>query len=325
MDLQRLVALAESIELGVRTLKTGPMAGMQVRWGKHLRTKPFGVEGVTHSRGQMQIKDPKTKASMFIERSKEAYAQGVEEHGWVGGKHAYIANVGLPKKYRALPGNKAADVFAGGKAAEKIKAGVFGHFDKRGITASTIAGAYESTGAAARAEGTHGLVKMYQKRGFKIDKHDLPNDWNVPMKRTPGAGKQKPIGEKGFGNLMGRIRSRARSEAIKGIGENLKPLAAPAAVLAGTGAAVGVTAHKAHHEGEHQETAKKALKPAVIAGAAIAGGAIHPFVRHAQDLRDAGRWAGLGGNAVRVGIGKRLAGRGRVGDFIARQALRGFV
>ena len=235
----------------------------------------------------MQIKDPKTKASMFIERSKKAYAEGAEKDGWIGGKHAYIANVGdLPKKYRALPGNKAADVFAGGKAAEKIKAGVFGHFDKGpspkqpnrvGITVLDHRGRVRDARTRRLArKATHGLVKMYQKRGFKIDKHDLPNDWNVPMKRTPGGGASiSRLAKRDSGNLMGRIRSRARSRSDRRASGRISsrsrlPLRS---WLERVRRWVSPRTRRITRAST-KRTAKKALKPAVIAGAAIAGGAL---------------------------------------------------
>jgi len=314
----KFAALADVIELGMRAIRSGPMAGQIARWGRHLPANlPHGTMGT--GQGIYQIHDPATKAAMTIERSRKAYAEGAEN--WVGGKHAYIANIHLPKKNRAT--------MAGGKSLGKMTKGVFDHFDKRGIHASTLAGAYERQTISARAADTHGLVQSYQKRGFKIDSSGpLPNDWNVPMRRRPNAPKaRRPISEKAYEGRMARLRGVSIGYSSAEIRANMRPLAAPAATLAGAGAAVGGTAYAAHREGPQQEPARRALVPGMIAGAAVAGGAAG---RIAAQLKATGRETVDHGIAVaqaaRVNAGKAIARRsGRAAQFVGRQLLRGVV
>ena len=89
----RLIALAaklEMIELGVRSIKTGKMAGQVVRWGKHLPSKmPAGFTG--NVEGTMHISDPATKASMLVQRGIDKLASNTTR--WQGGRRAYIAKV----------------------------------------------------------------------------------------------------------------------------------------------------------------------------------------------------------------------------------------
>jgi hypothetical protein len=313
----KFAALADVIELGMRAIRSGPMAGQIARWGRHLPANlPHGTMGT--GKGIYQIHDPATKATMTIERSRKAYSEGAEN--WVGGKHAYIANIHLPKKNRAT--------MAGGKSLGKMTKGVFDHFDKRGIHASTLAGAYERQTISARAADTHGLVQSYQKRGFKIDSSGpLPNDWNVPMRRRPNAPKGNPVSAGRFEGHMARLRRGSIDRSATAIKEHTRPLAAPAATLAGAGAAVGGTAYAAHREGPQQEPARRALVPGMIAGAAVAGGAAGRIVGQIRATgRDTVDHAIAVAQAARVHAGKVMARRaGRGAQLIGRQLLTGVV
>ena len=319
---QRLQALGSLIELGMRTIKSGPMAGQIARWGRHLPAPdkmPHGtLRPYDNPLGIYQVHDPAPKATMTIERSGKAYGESPEN--WSGGKHAYIANIHLPKNQRAT--------MAGGKSLGKMTKGVFDHFDKRGIHASTLAGAYERPTITGRAKDTHGLVQSYQKRGFKIDSSGLlPNDWNVPMRRRPNAPKGHPISAPAYEGRMARLRGASIRRSSAEIRANTRPLLAPAATLAGTGAAVGGTAVAAHREGPQQEPARHSLVPGMIAGAAVAGGAAGRIVGQIRATgRDTVNHAIAVAQAARVNAGKAMARRaGRGAQLIGRQLLRGVV
>ena len=342
----KFAALADVIELGMRTIKSGPMAGQVARWGRHLpKTMPHGTMApYGQTTGVLQIHDPATKASMTIERSRRAYAANPER--WVGGREAYIANIQIPKKYRPRTGRDGkllnpAEAMTGGRSLAKLNKGVFDHYDGkrvlggqdvvlkgRQVRTSTIAGAYEGKTVAEKAAGTHGLVHSYQKqRGYKIDTQGqgLANDYNVAMRRRPGAAKaRRPLSEGAYGRYMARLRTASSNTSKAQLRENMRPMLAPAATLAGAGAVAGGTAIAARHD---NEPAKKALVPGMIAGALVGGGAAARLGGH---LRDTGRntldhLAGLG-QVARVDLGKAIARRsGRGSQWVARRLLTGLV
>lgn len=299
-------------EFGVRTLKTGQI----VRWGKHLpKNLPIGYTGT--GKGTYQILDKPTKSVMLVQRGREGMAEDPTK--WWKHKYSYISDLNVPKKYRGT--------IEGGKALAKMTGTVLGHFDKAGVRAATTAGAYEAGTVAERQAQTHGLVRGYQKRGFRMTSGtSVNNEWNVGMTRPPGAKPIKPISAARFNTYAEKSRLRAAKREGAEVREHLKPLVPGVGTLA-TGAGIAGTAYEAHREdGKHKETAKKLLLPAVGVGGLVAGIKAPALYKHLRENS-----YNLGAAAVervtsqRLRIGKRLSlAGGRFLPAVGKHLLRGF-
>ena len=320
----RVVALAarlQTTEFGVHTIKTGKMAGQVVTWGKHLPAKmPFG--STANRAGTMQVTDPVTKATMTIQRGIDKLATNTTR--WQGGRRAYIANINIPQAHR--------NTFAGGKSLQKMTKGVFEHMDHRGISATTLAGAYEKRGSEARIAGTHALVQGYQKRGFKIDSHaGIPNSWNVPMTRKPGATPVKPMSRPRYEGYMGRQRDKYYDAAKAHLKDRFSAIVPGAATAAGA-AAIGGTAVVAETKNKHQDAGKKILLPALAAGGVVAGIRAKKLGDHFAGLggvrknaREMAGSVGLMASMGRIGPGRALAANKGVRGAAGKALLRGLL
>jgi len=321
-----LSARGRVVELGVRTMKSGPLAGLVVRWGKDLPSSrgflklPHGSTAGDY-RGVMQIVDPETKAVMTVQRGRDKLA--TEPGRWWQKKRAYIANVRVPAKHRKT--------MAGGRALQKMTGGLFAHYDRRGISATTIAGAYERKLPGDRIADTHALVSGYQKRGFRIDARGdaLSNEWNVQMTRSPGARKVRPISRPKFDRYMQAQRENVRGTAREQLREVKGPVGRGAAVAAaGTVPLAGAGVARRSEDERVSGAGRAAMLPAAVA-AGVAAGAGARRIRRGLGEGGAKRLAAHGAawvNVARLDAGKRLTlGKSRVGRWVGRHVLRGLV
>ena len=346
--------LDRAIEFGTRTLAGGQI----VKWGKHLPSKlPLGTHGESR-RGIYQIFDPTKRASVTIQRSRgpmphEGEAKTKVEklfnpqanggkggtveintpqasEKWWKGKNAYLANTNMQPAIRKTPEGAiaAGSLMVGSRApgATQRTGGLLPHLDHRGVTARTTAGAYQRTSVKSKMEGTHDLVRQYQKRGFKIDaRGSYPNEWNVGMIRKPGAKPIEPIEAQKYDTYMRSSRSRALSGAAKGISRHLKELIPGAGTMTGVAALTG-TAAVANSDSEHSDLAKKTLVPLAIAGGGLAAHKLYKtgkyIAGHAKEISDHALTAAAHG---RLGIGRRLAeSSSRGSKWLGGRMLRGY-
>ena len=306
---------ASAIAFGSRVIRSGKMAGQVVKWGKDLGKMPSGYTGRDWG-GVMQIQDPTTKASMTIQRGRNKMATNNTD--WVKGKHAYIANIQIPKKNRAT--------VAGGKSIQKMTSGVFDHFDRRGITASTIAGAYEQKDVMGRLKGTHKLVQGYQKRGFHIDgKMGIPNEWNVSMVRPPKAKRVAPISEGRFNSYVEGRRTKALNYSRGIVSQNLKAAAPGAAVVAGGAAVAGVGMQK--DKESNQRRLPSGAAAAGVIGAGLGASQVSAGLKRMQveiGAHSVGDHLKSALNYGRVSAGKMISKQKNPGArFLGKQMLRG--
>jgi hypothetical protein len=311
-----LSSRSRRIEFGTRVLKSGIIA----KWGKALGELPEGTKDTT--KGVIKLLDPSTKATAVYQRARDKF--GEETNKWWSQKSAYIGNINIPKKYR--------QTLQGGKSLQKVTGTMLGHFDKAGIRATTIAGAYEAgDDIAKRQAGTLALVQGYQKRGFNIDTHGrntpLSNEWNVPMTRNPKPAKVAPIDAAGFNRYHEKARLREYKSSQRIAQGHLKEIAKPIGVAGATGVATAGVVAESKRDTDHQGTSRALATAGLVATggvAAIKGRQVVDYLKeNGTSLRD--HLLAIG-NHGRIRIGKRIgAGAGRVRNAIGKQILTGIV
>lgn len=313
----------------MRTLKTGQVA----RWGEHLigdlpYTYQAGTKGVYQiqdiaatSHGNPLSTAPSGKTFITVNRSKDKL--GADPDQWWKHKNAYVSDLNVAKKFRSKPG---APNLTGGRALSNFNKTVFEHFDKsasvkqprrRGITSRTTAGAYEDLEPSKRTEATGNLVRGYQKLGFKIDRSESSNPYNISMIRKPGATKQRPMTDDEIMTRAKKYQGKAIRKEVRGIGRGLAEVA-PGAVVAAGGTALGTSATVADVQGKKDEHTKS---KEIIGGVLGVGGGAALY-RKRGDLARIGKGVGELALEGRVILGHKLSNRF---PGLSKQVLRGFV
>lgn len=318
------------VELGTRVLKTGQIA----KWGKHLKGDlPFTYQEGT--KGVFQIHDPATKGFITVNRSRDKLGANAEQ--WWKHKNAYISDLRIPKKSRnTLAGGKALKNFFGDLRKKKpspsgpmyapnnpapplakgkdLPSGLFPHFDRRGITSRTTAGAFQQSEPTLRQKETGRLVRGYQEKyGFKIDPKESSNPYNVSMVRKPNAQPQVPISDENLAKVVSRNQRRAITKEVRKAGSGISDLA-PGLALGATGTVISASAAV-------KPDNKSTTSREIIGGVLGVGGAAAIYRNRAA----VGKVVGSVGELLAEG--RVIAGHRISKNFprVSKQVLRGFV
>ena len=325
--------LTRLLQFGTRTLKTGHV----VTWGKDLpMTKMFRKVSDTR-KGAYKITDPATGAEITVNRTRGAEPMegnvSPSQQKWWKGKNAYIGLMKVPKENRsgsglANPGGKAMIEILGGtrknSEGKLAHSGLFGHFDKAGITTRTVASGYQKRSIPGIANATHDRVSMYQRKGFRLDPNRESGELAVSMIRSPGEKKHAAISEKSLRKYISGKRKQEVKKASEWMGHYMDEL--PGKALMGVSAATGGAAIMAKKQDDKSPAAKTLAVTSAAAGipaAYMAGKYLH------ENAGEIGSWMKHGVvNAAHDALVKRaIDGRGRIqqaSQYIMKKVAKSF-
>ena len=303
------------LEFGTRTLASGHV----VTWGKDLTLGKAYKKVARDNRGAYRITDPETKAEITVHRSRGKempegkFVRGAQSEKWWKGKNAMISLMKVPKGNRkgdglSNRGGRAMVEILGGtrKSGDQlVHTGLLGHFDKRGITARSVASDYQKRGLNAIAEGTADRVGMYQRKGFKIDHSRVPDELGMSVIRRPGAKRNEPISKEKFYKIPSKYRQKEIKTATDALVDHFENI--PGKRLVATSAAIGGTSLLSGSKRE-KSTAEKVIDAATI-GAGVP--ATYMAGKYIYD------------NAENIGSNIKIAAKNASQEAVIRPALRG--
>jgi len=325
--------LTSLLQFGMRTLKTGHV----VTWGKDLPMTNMFKKVSDTRKGAYKITDPATRAEITVHRTRGAEPMEgnvpANQQKWWKGKNAYIGLMKVPKENRsgsglANPGGKAMIEILGGtrknSEGKLSHSGLFGHFDKAGITTRTVASGYQKRSIPEMAHATHDRVSMYQRKGFRLDPNRESGELAVSMIRSPGEKKHTAISDKSLRKYISGKRKQQVKKASEWMGHYMDEM--PGKALMGVSAATGGAAIMAKKQDDKSPAAKTLAVTSAAAGipaAYMAGKYLH------KNAGEIGSWMKHGvANAAHEALVKRaIDGKGRIqqaSQYIMKKVAKSF-